>query len=98
MGPNGGERRKYSHISGEDRDILIRLDSNMSNLIELVNHNRKETKMHIADDNINFKAIGVELSNLEKSIQTNSNWVKGIILPVMGGSAVIMFLLNWFHK
>ncbi len=105
MGSEESERRRNPYTSPEIMGVLVdiqikiaRVETNTENIKEQVERHRHEVKGHIDKDEINFKAMGLEMTNLDNKIEAKHNFVMGIILPAMGGSAVVMFLLNWFHK
>ncbi len=91
---DGKERRGNT----EDHDILIRLDANVSNLIDLVEHHRKDFKSHMDKDDLNFQAVSTEMQNITDKCESNQKLVMNIILPAMGGFSVLMFLITYFHK
>ncbi len=91
------ERRTQSSMSSTDHDTLIRVDTNLINLLLIVENYRKDYKSHLETDLINFKAIAVEMNNLSDDIQRKHNFVMSVILPALGGGSVIMFILNWMH-
>ncbi len=80
----------------QKRDIILaRLDVNMQHMLEMVTHHRKEVKDHIENDRLDFKALGIELTNLEDKNEARHNKTMQILLPALGGFSVIMFLINW---
>lgn len=92
------ERRKNGNMNQEDHDVLIRMDANVTNLIGLVEHHRKDFKSHMDNDAANFKSIGTEMQNIKDDIDRKHNFVMRIILPAGGAVSLGILLINWFHK
>lgn len=94
-------------MNKDDHDVLIRVDANLKNLIDLVEHHRKDFKTHLENDTANFKAVGVSMQEIEdkinanhgeidRKINRNHNWVMRIILPASGAVSLALILLNLF--
>jgi len=98
MEDNRQERRSQSSLNQADHDTLIRVDNNLSNLLELVEYHRKDFKDHLLNDTVSFKAIGVELNNIQDDINRKHSKVMNVILPAIGGGSVILFLISLLYK
>lgn len=77
---------------------VAKIETRQETIIEQILHNKREVRDHVSKDESSFKAIGIELTNIDNKIDSNHNWVKSIILPACGGCVVIGSLLTWVFK
>ena len=77
---DGDERRKDKSY----HDLLIRIDANLSNLIE-------DFKQHKRDDNEKFDGIDVAFRGVDNRVKR----VEEKIMWYSGALAVCMFIFNW---
>lgn len=62
----------------DDHDVIIRIDQNLTNLIQNFGTHQANFKEHVVDDTRNFMSHDVRIKSLEKTV-----WmVGGIVLAV----------------
>jgi len=55
---DGKERREQSmQMNQEDRDRFIRMDANLTHLVDTVDHHRADFKKHLQDDEDRFSVV-----------------------------------------
>lgn len=78
---DGNERRdgKMSQdlmkILMEINSTTARIETNVINLEKLVDHHRKDFKVHMEDDRVNQKAMDLEISNINDKLSSENKSV-----------------------